>query len=240
MDKKMSNSMRMLRDLVDFLEQEQSQYAANTQLMAAASWVKDKQEELLERNQQNLMLKKPYAKERDKALEVVVEQFLQLSGLLKSIASTQGNSDLAFQSKVTKSNLLFGKLEARLTKAKHLISLMKENQTEMEGFADGAQMYAEMLAAQDRFNEISRRPIARKLDASLVGEEAKQLLKEITLFLEEQLDPLMRSYSISKPNLFVAYASHRNTPQFGSARKSAPKGESTENSDSSDMNTQGI
>ncbi len=97
MDKKMSNSMRMLRDLVDFLEQEQSQYAANTQLMAAASWVKDKQEELLERNQQNLMLKKPYAKERDKALEVVVEQFLQLSGLLKSIASTQGNSDLAFQ-----------------------------------------------------------------------------------------------------------------------------------------------
>lgn len=240
MDKKMSNSMRMLRDLVDFLEQEQSQYAANTQLMAAASWVKDKQEELLERNQQNLMLKKPYAKERDKALEVVVEQFMQLSGLLKSIASTQGNSDLAFQSKVTKSNLLFGKLEVRLTKAKHLISLMEEHKKEIEGFADGTQIYADMLTARDRFNEISRRPNARKLDASLVGEEAKQLLKEITLFLEEQLDPLMRSYSISKPNLFVAYASHRNTPKFGSARKSAPKGESTENSDSSDMNTQGI
>jgi hypothetical protein len=240
MDKKMSNSMRMLRDLNDFLEQEESQYAANSQMVAAVSWVKQKQEELHKLNQHILLLKKPYSKERDKALVVVVEQFLQLSGLLKSIASTQGNSDLAFQSKVTKSNLKFGKLEARLTKAKHLISLMKENQTEMEGFADGAQMYTEMLAAQDRFNEISRRPIARKLDASLVGEEAKQLLKEITLFLEEQLDPLMRSYSISKPNLFVAYASHRNTPKFGSARKSAPKENTAENNDSSDMNSTGI
>jgi cell fate (sporulation/competence/biofilm development) regulator YmcA (YheA/YmcA/DUF963 family) len=194
MDKKMSNSMRMLRDLIDFLEQEESQYTANSPIVAAVSWVKQKQEELHKLNQHILLLKKPYAKERDKALEVLVEQFLQLSGLLKSIASTQGNSDLAFQSKVTKSNLLFGKLEVRLTKAKHLITLMEEHQTEIEGFADGAQIYADMLTARDRFNEISRRPIARKLDASLVGEEAKQLLKEITLFLEEQLDPLMRSY----------------------------------------------
>ncbi len=240
MDKKMSNSMRMLRDLNDFLEQEESQYAANSQMVAAVSWVKQKQEELHKLNQHILLLKKPYSKERDKALVVVVEQFLQLSGLLKSIASTQGKSDLAFQSKVTKSNLLFGKLEVRLTKAKHLISLMEEHKKEIEGFADGAQIYADMLTARDHFNEISRRPNARKLDASLARNEANKLLKEIVLFLGEQLDPLMRSYSISKPNLFVAYASHRNTPQFGSGRKSAPKENTAENNDSSDMNTQGI
>ena len=63
MDKKMSNSMRMLRDLNDFLEQEESQYAANSQMVAAVSWVKQKQEELHKLNQHILLLKKPYSKE---------------------------------------------------------------------------------------------------------------------------------------------------------------------------------
>jgi len=218
MEKKVSVEMTMLRDLFEFLEQEQGTFAGNSEASAAFALLKEKHTSLVEINQTILQLSKSYLKERDRKIGVITEQFLQLSGLLKSLARKTNNSNLALQAHSTKSDLAHGRLEDRMNRATLLISLMKEVQSDFEGITNGAQIYQEMLTAYDAFSVENRMPVGRRVDASALRKTAKRLYKEIKALLELELDPALRTYSLTHLNFYNAYLLHRRTNKISSGK----------------------
>ena len=218
MIKKMSEEMRMLRDLFDFLEQEQATFAGNSEATAVFALIKEKHLSLIEINQTILQLSKPYAEERKRKMAFVIEQFLQLSGLLKSLARKTNNSNLALQAHSTKSALAHGRLEDRMNRATLLISLMKEVQSDFEGITNGAQIYQEMLTAYDAFSVENRMPVGRRVDASALRKTAKRLYTEIKVLLELELDPALRTFSLTHLDFYNAYLLHRRTNKISSGK----------------------
>ena len=218
MEKKVSVEMTMLRDLFDFLEQEQAIFADNSEASAAFDLLKEKHNSLVEMNQSILQLSKSYLKERERKIGLITEQFLQLSGLLKSLARKTNNSNLALQAHSTKSALAHGRLEDRMNRATLLISLMKEVQSDFEGITNGAQIYQEMLTAYDAFSVENRMPVGRRVDASALRKTAKRLYKEIKVLLELELDPALRTFSLTHLDFYNAYLLHRRTNKISSGK----------------------
>ena len=218
MEKKVSVEMTMLRDLFDFLEQEQGTFADNSEASAAFALLKEKHTSLVEINQTILQLSKSYLKERERKIGLITEQFLQLSGLLKSLARKTNNSNLALQAHSTKSALAHCRLEDRMNRATLLISLMKEVKLDFEGITNGAQIYQEMLTAYDAFSVENRMPVGRRVDASALRKTAKRLYKEIKVLLELELDPALRTYSLTHLDFYNAYLLHRRTNKISSGK----------------------
>ena len=209
--------MRMRRDLFEFLTQEQTVFADNLEANEAIETLKQKHRELEEVHQSLAQLRKPYAAEKKKAMVAIAEKFLQLSGLLKSIALQNKDPKLAHQAHVTRSELIYTRLEERIVRAQVLIRLMTENQTDFEAMSNGAQIYQEMLAAYEAFSDENHLPMGRRLDATALRQRALFLRQDIKSFMTARLDSLLRVYSLTHPAFYAAYLVHRRTNKVRSS-----------------------
>ena len=222
MEKSTSIEMRMRRDLFEFLTQEQTVFADNLEANEVLETLRQKQAELEEAHQSIAQLRKPYAAEKKKAMVAIAEKFLQLSGLLKSLALQKNNPTLAHQAHITHSELTQSRLEDRMVRAQVLIRLMTENQTDFEAMSNGAEIFQDMLEANALFSRENHLPIGRRTDAAALRQKALLLRQEIKLLLTVRLDAILRTYSLSHPAFYAAYLVHRRTNKVrSSSTKSA-------------------